>query len=340
MSMTIDVPTVNRQFRLAARPVGMPKASDFELSESPLHPPCDGEVLAKAVYISIDPYVRNKISGVTSYTDPIDIGDTMAGLGIGCVVESRNPRFAAGDFVLGEWGWQEFAVSNGAAWLKLNPQAAPVSARLGVLGMSGITAYFGVVDVCRAKPGDTLVVSGAAGSVGSLAGQMAKIIGCRAIGIAGTDEKVACLVNELGFDGAFNYKSTSDYTATLTRLCPNGIDCYFDNVGGAITDAVLPLMNPFGRVALCGLMSEYNQNTPEPGPRMLREILVKQLRVEGFLFTRFQNRWGEVVAQIAQWLAEGKLQYREQIVDGFTNLPHAFIGLLQGRNIGKALVRL
>jgi NADPH-dependent curcumin reductase CurA len=340
MSMTLDVPRVNRQFRLAARPVGMPKPSDFALTESPLHPPRDGEMLAKAVYISIDPYVRNKISGVTSYTDPIDIGDTMTGLGIGCVVESRNPRFATGDFVLGEWGWREFAVSNGGAWLKLNPQAAPVSARLGVLGMSGITAYFGVVEVCRVKSGDTLVVSGAAGSVGSLVGQMAKIMGCRAIGIAGTDEKVAYLVNELGLDDAFNYKSTADYRAMLKQLCPSGIDCYFDNVGGVITDAVLPLMNPFGRVALCGLMSEYNQSMPEPGPRMLRDILVKQLRVEGFLFSRFQNRWGEAVAQIAQWLSDGKLKSREEIVDGFTNLPQAFIGLLEGRNIGKMLVRL
>jgi len=185
-----------------------------------------------------------------------------------------------------------------------------------------------------------VVVCGAAGSVGSLVGQIAKIIGCRAIGIAGSDEKVAYLVNELGFDGAFNYKTTSDYTATLMQLCPNGIDCYFDNVGGVITDAVLRSMNAFGRVALCGLMSEYNQSAPEPGPRLLREILIKQLRVEGFLFTRFQNRWSEAVAQIAQWLSEGRLKYREEIVDGFTNLPQAFIGLLQGRNIGKMLVRL
>jgi NADPH-dependent curcumin reductase CurA len=340
MSVTSTLPTMNRRFRLAARPSGMPKESDFALSESPIDPPGDGEVLAKAIYISIDPYVRNKMGGVTSYTDPIDIGDTVAGLGIGCVVESRNPRFVTGDVVLGEWGWQEFAVSNGGAWLKLNAQTASVSARLGVLGMSGITAYFGVVDLCQAKSGDTLVVSGAAGSVGSLVGQIAKILGCRAIGIAGSDEKVACLVNELGFDGAFNYKSTSDYTAALMQLCPNGIDCYFDNVGGVITDAVLPSMNVFGRVALCGLMSEYNQIAPEPGPRMLREILVKQLRVEGFLFTRFQNRWGEGLAQIARWLGEGKLKYREEIVDGFTNLPQAFIGLLQGRNIGKMLVRL
>jgi NADPH:quinone reductase len=340
MSVAEPSPLVNRQFQLAAHPVGLPKETDFALVESRLEQPADGEVLAKAVYLSVDPYMRSKMSAVSSYSDPIGIGDTMVGLGIGRVIESHSPAFAAGDFVLGEWGWREYAIADGRAWLKLPPQSASVSMKLGVLGMSGITAYFGMLDVCQPKAGDTVVVSGAAGAVGSLAGQIARIKGCRTVGIAGTDAKVAHLMNDLAFDGAFNYKTASDYTARLTQLCPAGIDCYFDNVGGALTDAVLPLMNPFGRVALCGLMSEYNLEQPELAPRPLRPMLLKQLRVEGFLFTRFQNRWGEAVGQIAQWLSEGQLKYREEIVDGFTNLPRALIGLLRGQNIGKMLVRL
>ena len=331
---------INRQFTLAARPLGMPKESDFALVESPLSEPGNGEVLAKAVYISVDPYMRARMSGGSAYPDPLDIGDTMVALGIGRVIESQNPAFAAGELVLGEWGWREYSVSDGSRWLKLPPSAAPVSTRLGVLGMPGITAYFGLLDVCRPKAGDTVVVSAAAGAVGSLAGQIAKIKGCRTAGITGTDAKVEYLVNELGFDGAFNYKASADYTNSLTRLCPDGIDCYFDNVGGFVTDAVLPLMKPFGRVALCGLISEYNLDQPEPGPGPLRPILLNQLRMEGFLFTRFQNRWGEALTQIAQWLSEGRLTYREAIVDGFTNLPRALIGLLSGENIGKMLVRL
>jgi len=202
------------------------------------------------------------------------------------------------------------------------------------------TAYFGLLEVCQPQADETVVVSGATGAVGSIVGQIAKLKGCRAIGVTGTDEKVDYLVNELGFDGAFNYKTSADYAAALTELCPQGIDCYFDNVGGAVTDAILPLMNRFGRVAICGLISEYNADRAEPGPRLLRPILLKQLPVEGFVFARFQSRWTEGVAQITQWLGEGRLKYREEIVDGFTKLPRALIGLLKGQNIGKMLVRV
>ena len=213
MSVAETSPLVNRQFRLAAHPVGLPKETDFALVESRLKAPAAGEVLAKAVYISVDPYMRSRMSGGSSYSDPIGIGDTMVGLGIGRVIESHSPAFAAGDVVLGEWGWREYALSDGRAWIKLPPQSAPVSLKLGVLGMSGITAYFGLLDVCQPKAGDTVVVSGAAGAVGSLAGQIAKIKGCRTVGIAGTDAKVAYLVNDLGFDAAFNYRTASDYAA-------------------------------------------------------------------------------------------------------------------------------
>ncbi len=340
MSAATAVPAVNRQFQLAARPIGMPKESDFALVESPLPALSDGQVLVKSVYISVDPYMRGRISGVKSYTAPIDVGDTIVGGSVGQVVESRNAEFAPGDFVLGQWGWQEYALSDNTTLRKLDSKLAPVSTALGVLGMPGVTAYFGFLELCQPKAGETVLVSGAAGAVGSLVGQIAKIRGCRAVGVAGTDEKVDYLVNELGLDGAFNYKTTPDYSAKLEELCPDGIDCYFDNVGGAITDSVFRLMNLFGRVSVCGQISEYNREKSEPGPRLLRFVLVKQLRVEGFIVTRFQKRWAEGIAQMAKWLGEGKLKYREEIVDGFLNTPRAFVGMLNGENTGKMLVKV
>jgi NADPH:quinone reductase len=258
---------------------------------------------------------------------------------VGRVMESKSPNFAAGDYVSGQWGWQENAVADAKTLRKLDPKVAPVSTALGVLGMPGMTAYFGLLDICNPKPRETVVVSGAAGAVGSLVGQIAKIKGCRTVGIAGTDDKVAWLAKELAFDGAFNYKTTGNYMAKLKELCPSGIDCYFDNVGGAITDAVFPLMNVFGRVSVCGQISQYNLEKPEPGPRVLPFVLVKQLKVEGFIVTRFMARWAEGITQMAMWLKEGKLKYREDIVEGFENTTKAFIGLLQGDNTGKMLVK-
>ena len=329
-----------RQFKLAARPVGMPKESDFSLVEAPMPVPGDGQVLVKTAYFSVDPYMRGRITGVKSYADPVNIGDVMVGSAVGRVVESKSSNFSTGDFVSGYWGWQEHAAVDARSLRKLDPKAAPVSAALGVLGMPGMTAYFGFLDICNPKPGETVVVSGAAGAVGSLVGQIAKIKGCRVIGIAGTDDKVEWLTKELGFDGAFNYKTTDNYVAKLKELCPHGIDCYFDNVGGAITDAVFPLMNVFGRISVCGQISMYNLEKPEPGPRVLPYILVKQLKVEGFLITRWQSRWGEGIAQMAQWLKEGKIQYREDVVEGFGNTVKAFIGMMQGENTGKMLVKV
>lgn len=331
--------SVARQFKLAARPVGMPKESDFALVEIPMPTPGDGQVLVKTSYLSVDPYMRGRITGVRSYADPVLPGDVMVGGAVGQVVESHQSGFAAGDFVVGYWGWQEYAVVDGKTLLKLNPNLAPVSTALGVLGMPGMTAYFGFLEICKPQPGEVVVVSGAAGAVGSLVGQIAKIKGCRVIGIAGADDKVHWLVHDLGFDAAFNYKTTSDYMAKLKEICPAGIDCYFDNVGGAITDAVFPLLNVFGRVSVCGQISMYNQEKPEPGPRLLPFTLVKQLRVEGFIVTRWQSRWGEGITQMAQWLKEGKIKHREQVVEGFENTVKAFIGMLQGENTGKMLVK-
>jgi NADPH-dependent curcumin reductase CurA len=330
---------VNRQFKLAARPVGLPKESDFSLVDAPMPKPSDGHVLVKSTYLSVDPYMRGRITGVRTYADPVNIGDVMQGGTVGQVVESKADGLAAGDFVTGMWGWQEFASVDAKTLRKLDPKLAPVSTALGVLGMPGMTAYFGFLDICKPKPGETVLVSGAAGAVGSLVGQIAKIKGCRAVGIAGTDDKVGWMVKELGFDAAFNYKSTSDYGAKLKELCPNGIDCYFDNVGGAITDAVFPQMNVYGRMSICGQISQYNLEKPEPGPRLLSFVLVKQIKVEGFIVFRFLDRYPEGITQMAAWLREGKLKHREEVVEGFQNTVKAFIGMLKGDNTGKMLVK-
>jgi leukotriene B4 12-hydroxydehydrogenase/15-oxo-prostaglandin 13-reductase len=317
----------------------MPKESDFQLIEAPVPHPKDGQVLLRTLYLSVDPYMRGRITGVKSYADPIEIGQTMLGRAVGKVVESKHPSFRVGNIVRGHWEWQEYCVSDGQGLRKLDPSLAPVSTALGVLGMPGMTAYFGLLDICQPQPGQTVVVSGAAGAVGSAVGQIAKIKGCRVVGIAGSDEKVAWLVNDLGFDAAFNYKTTSDYVAKLKELCPQGIDCYFDNVGGKVTEAAFQVLTTKARIAICGQISQYNLAKPEPGPPLIN-LLVKQAKAEGFLVFQFADRYPEGIAQMAQWLKEGKLKYREQIIEGFENTPRAFIGMLKGENTGKMLVKM
>jgi NADPH:quinone reductase len=333
-------PSVSRQFLVAARPVGMPKESDFRLVEAPIAALASGQILLRTKFLSVDPYMRGRMTGVRTYADPVHVGDLMIGGTVGEVVESQNPQFHAGDFVVGFWGWQEYAVSEGKGLQKLNPAVAPISTALGILGMPGMTAYFGFLDICQPKPGETVVVSGAAGAVGSLVGQIAKIKGCRAVGVAGADSKVAWLTGELGFDAAFNYKTTKDYVARLKELCPNGIDCYFDNVGGPVTDAVLAVLNVRARISICGQISQYNSEKPEPGVRPYVYLLTKQARAEGFIVTQFMDRFPQGVAQMAAWLREGKLKYREEIVRGFENAPRALIGVLSGDNTGKMLVAM
>lgn len=336
----MSTPTTNRQFRLAAVPVGMPKESDFTIADAPIPALEDGQVLVRTTHWSVDPYMRGRITGIKTYADPVLVGDLMVGGTVGEVIESKHAGYQPGDAVTGYWGWQEYAaVAGGPGLQKLNPKLAPVSTALGILGMPGMTAYFGFLDLCQPKGGETVVVSGAAGAVGSIVGQIAKLKGCRVIGIAGADDKIEYLEKELGFDAAFNYKTTTNYYAKLKELCPNGIDCYFDNVGGAITDAVFPLLSVFARVSICGQISQYNLEKPEPGPRLLSLILVKQVRVEGFIVSRFAPRFGEGIHQMAQWLQEGKLKYKEDVVEGFENLPAAFIAMLNGRNTGKMLVK-
>ncbi len=330
---------MNRQILLAAKPAGMPKESDFRTVETPVPQPGDGQVLVKTLYWSVDPYMRGRITGVRSYADPVLPGDLMVGGTVGEVVESRSPGLRAGDPVVGYWGWQEYAVAGARELTKLDPALAPISTALGVLGMPGMTAYFGFLELCRPKPGETVVVSGAAGAVGSAVGQIARIQGCHVVGIAGGERKVRHIVDDLGFDAALDYKQPGDFADRLGKLCPQGVDCYFDNVGGRITDDVFRVMNVFGRIAICGQISLYNLEKPDAGPRLLPLVLVRQLRVEGFIVTRFAKRFPEGAAQMGEWLRAGKLKYREQIVEGFENIPRAFIAMLEGQNTGKMLVR-
>lgn len=333
------LPNHNRRILLAAVPQGMPQEQDFLLTEEGI-PTCpDGGVLLKTLWISVDPYLRGRISGVRTYIDPIPTGSVMESGAVGEVVESRCDALPPGSVVSGHWGWQEYAALGGASVQPLDPDETPVSTALGVLGMPGLTAYFGLTELCAPRPGETVLVSGAAGAVGSAAGQIAKILGCRVAGTAGSDAKVQRL-KELGFDDAFNYRTAQPYSEALARLCPAGIDCYFDNVGGPLTDAVLPRMNLRGRIAVCGAISQYNDRSQDIGPRPYAPIIVRQLRVEGFIVTRFAARFAEGRRQMTEWYKQGLLRYDETIYEGLESAPRAFIGLFHGENTGKALVRL
>jgi NADPH-dependent curcumin reductase CurA len=334
------MPEVNRQIILASRPVGMPKESDFRLVVSPLPKPASGEVLVRAQYLSVDPYMRTRLNGRTGYARPVQVGEVMVGAVAGEVVESNDPRLGVGDPIEGNLGWQDYAVAQAKTLRKLDPSVAPISSSLYVLGMPGLTAYFGLLDICRPQPGETVLVSAAAGAVGSLVGQIAKIKRCRAVGIAGSNEKVHYITRELGFDAGFNYKETPDYAARLKELCPNGIDIYFDNVGGAITDAAIQLINTRARIAVCGQISQYNQVKPEMGPRWLGQLIIKQAKAEGFLVHQFAERYEEGYRQLGTWIREKRIKYHEDVVEGLENAPRAFISLLEGRNIGKQLVKV
>ncbi len=333
------LPTINRKFTLASRPTGMPAEANFTLSEESIPDLADGQVLVETTYLSVDPYMRGRISGAKSYAKPVEIGEVMTGGAAGKIAASRNPKFAAGDLVEGMLGWQTHPVSDGRGLRKLSPDL-PITTALGVLGMPGLTAYFGLLDICDPKPGDTVVVSGAAGAVGSMVGQIAKIKGARAIGIAGSDDKVAHIVNDFGFDAAYNYKTVDNHFTKLKELCPDGINCYFDNVGGAITDAVLMQLALHARVTICGQISQYNNAKPEMGPRLLGLLIVSRSKVQGMLVSDYMSRFPEALTQLTEWVKDGRIKYDETIVEGFANTPKAFIGLLEGQNTGKMLVRV
>ena len=327
----------NRQVTLKARPVGEPKADDFELVEADVPEPGPNSVLVRAQYLSVDPYQRGRMREARSYAKPLELGDVITSQTVGEVVESRSDRFSPGDVVVGQLGWQEYAVAP-AHTLRKVPADVPPAAALHVLGTTGLTAYFGLFDIGKPKPGDTVVVSAAAGAVGEVVGQLAKLAGCRAVGIAGGPQKAADIL-DYGYEAAVDYKN-DDVGARLKETCPNGVDVYFDNVGGGLTDLVLRRLGLNARVVVCGQISQYNLEEPELGPRLLPLLIVHRARIEGFLVTDYAHRYTEVVPRLARWLAEGKLRYREHVIEGIENAPRAFIGMLRGENRGKTLVRL
>jgi NADPH-dependent curcumin reductase len=329
----------NRQILLAARPVGLPKPGDFRLVEGPIPGPGPGEFLLAGRYLSLDPYMRGRMSDAPSYARPVQVGEVMVGAVVGEVARSNHPDFRVGDIVEDRVGWQEYGLSSGRDARRIDPGLAPISTALGILGMPGLTAYFGLLEVGQPRPGETVVVSAAAGAVGALVGQIARLGGCRVVGVAGSAEKVDYVVKELGFDAGIDYR-TADLDAALAAACPRGVDVYFDNVGGRVSDAVTRRVNPFARVVICGLVSQYNLPSPEMAPRNDRFVLVNRVRVQGFIVSDFYARREPALRQLADWLRQGKLQYREDVVDGLEQAPAAFIGLLQGKNFGKQLVRL
>jgi hypothetical protein len=314
--------------------------ADFKIVDSAVLQPGEGEFLVRGHFLSVDPYMRGLLRPKVHYLRAVEPGDLMFGEVVGEVIESHHSGYVAGDYVAGHFGWQEFAVSNGQGVRKVDPSLAPISTALGVLGMPGLTAYFGLTEVGRPRAGESVFVSGGAGAVGSVVGQLARISGCRISASAGTDEKIAWLVEELGFNNAFNYKTSKDYHADVQRICPHGIDVYFDNVGGEITDAVMRLLNRHARTVICGQIAHYNEDKPAPGPRPFPNLLAHEARAEGFLVFSYSRRYNEALPRLADWVRRGELRYRETVAEGIDQAPEAFIGLFQGNNIGKQLVRL
>lgn len=328
----------NRQWRLIERPVGMVGIQHFRYGEEPAPAPQDGEVLVRNLYVSFDPAMRAFLHDRPSYVPPQPVGEVMRAGAIGQVIESRSPACVPGELVMGGFGWQDYATANGAQLLKLSSSRPPTD-YMSALGGTGLTAYFGLLDVGRPKASDTVVISGAAGATGSSAVQIAKIIGCRAIAIAGGPEKCAWVVKTLGADAAIDYKS-EDVSARLAALCPDGIDVYFDNVGGRILEACIGQMKMNGRIALCGMISTYNDATPTPGPNNLFELITRRVRMEGFLAGDYASRFGEARAALEQWMNEGKLQSFVDVQEGFENIPTTFLRIFTGQNVGKQTLKI
>ncbi|GAB1407157.1 NADP-dependent oxidoreductase [Thermomonas brevis] len=329
----------NRQFRLAARPVGLPRGSDWTLVEEPVPQPGEGEFLVRNEYISLDPAMRGWMNEGKSYVPPVAIGEVMRAYSAGEVMASNHPKFPVGSRVAGLFGVQEYALSDGKGARIVDTALAPLPVYLGVLGMTGMTAYFGLLDVGEAKEGDTVVVSGAAGAVGGVVGQVAKIKGCRVVGIAGGEEKCRYLVDELGFDAAIDYKR-EDVRAALRQHCPKGIDVYFDNVGGDILDAALANLALHARVVVCGAISQYNATEGVRGPSNYLSLLVNRARMQGMVVFDYASRYGEAARDMGAWLAQGKMTSREDIVEGFDTFPDALLRLFRGDNTGKLLLKV
>ncbi|MDR3483212.1 MAG: NADP-dependent oxidoreductase [Burkholderiaceae bacterium] len=332
--------TTNHQFKLAARPVGNVKRSDFTYTDEPVRDPADGELVVKILYVSLDPAMRGWMNeSKASYMPPVAIGEVMRAIAVGRVVASKNPQFAVGDHVNGLLGVQEYAYSNGQGLAKVDPKLAPLPLYLGTLGMPGLTAYFGLLDVGQPKAGDTVVVSGAAGAVGSVVGQIAKIKGARVVGIAGGADKCRYLVEQLGFDAAIDYKS-EDVAAALKTHCPNGVDVYFDNVGGDILDAVLMRLARGARIVICGAISQYNATAPVKGPTNYLQLLVNRAAMKGIMVADYYPRAMEAIVEMGGWIAAGKLKSREDIDEGLENFPETFAKLFSGENNGKLVLKV
>ncbi len=335
------MPERNRQIVLKRRPDGLPVPEDFAIAEGPLPEPGEGEVVLRGIYLSLDPYMRGRISGVRSYAQPTELGDVIEGRVVGQVAASRHPGFREGDYAAGGYGWQLYSAVPGGGLVKLDPAEAPISTALGILGMPGMTAYIGLTDIGQPKEGETVVVAAASGAVGAVAGQLAKRAGARVVGIVGGAEKCRYVEEELGFDAAIDHRGDhrGDLGAALDRACPKGIDVYFENVGGAVQEAVFPRLNDFARMVMCGMIAEYNDKTPRSGPN-LGAVVRKRIKIQGFIVGDQRHRAGEFRAMAASLVRTGQLKYREDIVEGLERAPVAFIGLLQGKNFGKLLVKL
>jgi NADPH-dependent curcumin reductase CurA len=328
----------NTQVLLASRPKGQVEESCFRIVEVDVPDLADGQILVESHWLSVDPYMRDRMNEGKSYAARVELDEVMVGGGAGEIVASKHPGFAVGDRVVGRFGWQMFAVSDGAGVLKVDASRVPLSAYLGAAGMPGITAHMGLLDIGAPKAGETVVVSAAAGAVGSVVGQLAKLRGCRAVGIAGGRRKCDHVVDELGFDACVDYKS-ADFKDALRETTKNGVDVYFDNVGGEVLDAVLGRLNPFARIPLCGLVSQYSATEPY-AVRGFRSLLVNRVKLQGFIVSDRMEYWPAAARELAGWIAEGKIRYRESIAEGIRNAPRAFIGMLRGENLGKQLVRL
>jgi hypothetical protein len=330
---------MNREIHLASRPTGFPEDANFKLVERPVPDIGDGQVLVRNVFMSVDPSMRGRMNDVRSYVPAFQVDEPLQGRAAGVVVRSNHSAFREGDAVSGSVGWREYYAADALTLTKVDTSVAPLSAYLGVLGSTGFTAYVGLLDLGKPQPGETVFISGAAGGVGSIAGQIAKLKGCRVVGSAGSAAKVAFLKDELGFDAAFNYRE-ANLDDALRESCPKGIDIYFENVGGDHLRAALERMNQFGRIPVCGMISQYNDATPPPGPANLVNIILRRLTVTGFIIIDHEDRRPAFVQDMSTWLRAGLIKNKETIVDGIENAPRAFMGMLRGENIGKALVRI
>lgn len=332
--------TINKQIRLESRPSGWVTEENFRLTEEAVPEPADGQVLVRNVFMSVDPYMRGRMNDIKSYVPPFQIGEVLQASAVGQVVESRFDGIDKGDYVSGMLGWENYSVSDGRSLRKVHPGLAPLSYHLGILGMPGMTAYVGLMTIAGAKPGESVFVTAASGAVGSVVGQLARIHGCRVAGSAGSDEKVRLLMDAFGYDNGFNYRSSTSLADSVRETCHGGIDVLFENVGGDIFEAALWNMRDFGRIALCGMISNYNDAEPQPGPRGMPLIIGRRLTIRGFIVRDHPEACREYVAKAAKWLEEGKLKYKETIAAGIENAPRAFIDMLQGKNIGKQIVQL